>query len=218
MVAKDVKLIEYSKSVDTGNCITHAIGAVLSVAALIAMIISAEGTRRIISAIIYGITMLTVYTASSVYHGLKNGEAKRVARLLDHSAIPLLIAGTTTPCALVALYDISVFHGTAVLCTAWFCALFGLISKIFFFEKLKSVTMAVYIICCAAMLLSTIPVMDEMEKGSFELIAAGCITYVVGAVFCYLGIKREKLHIVFHLFVLLASAIHFYAIYTFIIR
>lgn len=218
MVAKDVKLIEYSKGVDRGNCITHAVGAVLSLAAVVLMIISASGARRIISAVVYGITMLAVYTFSAVYHGLKNGEAKRIARLLDHSAIPLLIAGTTTPCAIVALYDISAFHGIAVLCAAWFCALFGLISKIFFFEKLKSVTMAVYIICCAAMLLSAIPVMDELEKGSFELITAGCVSYIIGAVFCYFGIKHEKLHIVFHLFVLLGSAIHFYAIYTFIIR
>ncbi len=218
MVAKDVKLIEYSKNVDMGNCITHAVGAVLSVAAIILLMTAAEGSRQIVSALLYGVSMLAVYTVSAIYHGLKNGEAKRIARLLDHSAIPLLIAGTTTPCALVALYDISVFHGIAVLCAAWFCALFGLISKIFFFEKLKSVTMAVYIICCAAMLFSAIPVIDEMEKGSFELIAAGCVAYVIGAIFCYLGIKREKLHIVFHLFVLLASAIHFYVIYFIIIR
>lgn len=217
MVAKEVKLIEYSKSVDMGNCITHAIGAVLSVAAAIAMLLAANGARQTLSAVIFGISMLTVYTASAVYHGLKNGEAKRIARLLDHSAIPLLIAGTTTPCALVTLYDISAVHGISVLCAAWFCALFGLISKIFFFEKLKSVTMAVYIICCAAMLFSAIPVMDEMEKGSFELICAGCVSYLIGAIFCYFGIKREKFHVVFHLFVMLASAIHFYAVYKFIL-
>ncbi len=218
MVAKEVKLIEYSKNVDMGNCITHAVGAVLSVAAIIAMMISARGTRQIVSVLIFGITMLTVYTVSAVYHGMKNSEAKRIARLLDHSAIPLLIAGTTTPCALVALYDISTVHGIAVLSAAWFCALFGLISKLFFFEKLKKITYAVYIICCSAMLFSAIPVIDKMEKGSFELIALGCILYLVGAIFCYLGVKREKFHVVFHVFVLLASAVHFYVIYTIIIR
>ena len=140
MVTKDIKLIEYSKRVDIGNCITHAVGAVLSVAAITVMLISAEGAREIVSVLLYGIPMLTVYTASAVYHGLKSGEAKRVARLLDHSAIPLLIAGTTTPCALITLYDISAAHGIAVLSAAWFCALFGLISKIFFFEKLKKIT------------------------------------------------------------------------------
>ncbi|MBR3781070.1 MAG: hemolysin III family protein [Clostridia bacterium] len=218
MVAKEVKLIEYSKNVDMGNCITHAVGAVLSVAAIIAMMISARGTRQIVSVLIFGITMLTVYTVSAVYHGMKNGEAKRIARLLDHSAIPLLIAGTTTPCALVALYDISTVHGIAVLSAAWFCALFGLISKLFFFEKLKKITYAVYIICCSAMLFSAIPVIDKMEKGAFGLIALGCILYLVGAIFCYLGVKREKFHVVFHVFVLLASAVHFYVIYTIIIR
>ena len=218
MVAKEVKLIEYSKNVDLGNCITHAVGAVLSVAAIIAMMISARGTRQIVSVLIFGITMLTVYTVSAVYHGMKNGEAKRIARLLDHSAIPLLIAGTTTPCALVALYDISTVHGIAVLSAAWFCALFGLISKLFFFEKLKKITYAVYIICCSAMLFSAIPVIDKMEKGAFGLIALGCILYLVGAIFCYLGVKREKFHVVFHVFVPLASAVHFYVIYTIIIR
>ncbi|MBR3818776.1 MAG: hemolysin III family protein [Clostridia bacterium] len=218
MVAKEVKLIEYSKNVDLGNCITHAVGAVLSVAAIIAMMISARGTRQIVSVLIFGITMLTVYTVSAVYHGMKNGEAKRIARLLDHSAIPLLIAGTTTPCALVALYDISTVHGIAVLSAAWFCALFGLISKLFFFEKLKKITYAVYIICCSAMLFSAIPVMDKMEKGSFGLISLGCVLYLIGAIFCYLGVKREKFHVVFHVFVLLASAVHFYVIYTIIIR
>ena len=201
-----------------GNCITHAVGAVLSVAAIVAMMISAQGARQIVSALIFGITMLMVYTVSAVYHGLGNGEAKRIARLLDHSAIPLLIAGTTTPCALVALYDISIVHGIAVLSAAWFCALFGLVSKLFFFEKLKKVTYAVYIICCSAMLFSAIPVIDKMEKSSFALIALGCVLYLVGAVFCYLGVKREKFHVVFHVFVLLASAVHFYVIYTIIIR
>lgn len=218
MVAKEVKLIEYSKNVDLGNCITHALGAVLSVAAIVCMMIYAEGARQIVSALIFGVTMLTVYTVSAVYHGLGNGEAKRIARLLDHSAIPLLIAGTTTPCALVTLYDISTVHGIAVLSAAWFCALFGLISKIFFFEKLKKVTYAVYIICCSAMLFSAIPVMDKMENGAFELISLGCVLYLIGAIFCYLGVRREKYHVVFHVFVLLASAVHFYVIYVFIIR
>ena len=218
MVAKDVKLIEYSKSVDMGNCITHAVGAVLSLAAIIAMMISAEGIRQTVSALFYGITMLAVYTVSAVYHGLKKGEAKRIARLLDHAAIPLLIAGTTTPYALIVLYDISVFHGIAVLSAAWFCGLFGLISKLFFFEKLKKVTYAVYIICCAAMFLSAIPVIDEIKRGAFNLIAAGNAAYLISAVFCYLGVRHEKFHVVFHVFTLVAGAIHFYVIYGIVLR
>ena len=218
MIAKDVKLIEYSKGVDVWNCITHAVGAVLSVAAIAVMMISAEGARETVSAFLYGTSMLVVYTVSAVYHGLEKGEAKRIARLLDHAAIPLLIAGTTTPYALIVLYDISVFHGIAVLTAAWFCGLFGLFSKLFFFEKLKKITYAVYIICCATMFLSAIPVIDEVKKGAFGLIGAGNAAYLISAIFCYLGIRHEKFHVVFHLFILVAGVIHFYVIYGIVLR
>lgn len=218
MIAKDVKLIEYSKGVDIGNCVTHGIGAILSAVALFLMMASADGIRETVSALLYGVSMLAVYTISTVYHGLKNGEAKRIARLLDHSAIPLLIAGTTTPYALIVLYDISVAHGIAVLSAAWFCGIFGLFSKLFFFEKLKKITYAVYIICCAAMFISVIPVVDDIKKGAFGLIGAGNAVYLISAIFCYLGVKREKFHVVFHLFTLIASALHFYVIYFIIIR
>ncbi len=218
MIAKDVKLIEYSKGVDIGNCITHGIGAVLSVVAFFLLMTSANGIRETVSSVLYGISMFAVYTISTVYHGLKKGEAKRIARLLDHSAIPLLIAGTTTPYALIVLYDISVPHGIAVLSAAWFCGIFGLFSKLFFFEKLKKITYAVYIICCAAMFISVIPVVDDIKKGAFGLIGAGNVVYLISAIFCYLGVKREKFHVVFHLFTLVASAIHFYVIYFIIIR
>ena len=107
---------------------------------------------------------------------------------------------------------------SAATANIFYCALFGLVSKLFFFEKLKKVTYAVYIICCSAMLFSAIPVIDKMENGAFELIASGCVLYLIGAIFCYLGVRREKYHVVFHVFVLLASAVHFYVIFTMIIR
>ena len=143
MVAEKVRLIEYSERVDFFNCVTHAIGAVLSVIGFAVMVFNADVARKIISALIFGLSLIAVYTVSAVYHGLKNGEAKRMARLIDHSAIPFLIAGTATPCALITLYEISVPHSMAVLLLAWFCAVFGLVSKVFFFEKLRKVTVAV---------------------------------------------------------------------------
>lgn len=214
MIGNDVKLIEYSKKVDFGNCITHALGAVLSVAGLIFMIVrSGEfGTRHMLSSVIYGIAMIAVYAISAIYHGLGKGEAKRIARLIDHSTVPILIAGTATPCALITLYDISIGHSLLVLILAWFCALFGMFSKLFFFEKLKAVTMAVYIVSCFVMLLSVVPIIGEFESGAFEGILLGCAAYLIGAVFCGLGIKREALHVVFHVFVMIGSAVHFYVI------
>ena len=215
---KKVNLIEYSKNVDRGNCITHALGAVLAVGGAILLLLNAKNVQQILSAVIYGFSMIAVYSVSAAYHGLKIGEAKRVARLIDHSAVPVLIAGTSTPCALITLYADSPAHSIAVLILGWFCALFGIFSKLFFFEKLRKVTVAVYIISCAAMLLCVVPIMGEINTNAFRGIVVGCALYLIGAFFCWLGIKKEVFHVVFHVFVLLGSAAHFYIIYTYMFQ
>lgn len=215
MIGKDVELIEYSKKVDFGNCLTHALGAVLSVCGMIALLLKADGFRQTLSAVIYGIALVAVYSVSATYHGLKSGEAKRIARLIDHSTVPVLIAGTATPCALITLYEVSAAHSLTVLIVAWFCTFFGMFSKLFFFEKLKAVTVAVYIFSCLAMILSVIPIIGNFNGKAFGGILLGNAAYLLGAVFCGLGRKREVLHVVFHIFVLAASAIQFYVIYAY---
>lgn len=217
MVSKEVKLIEYSKRVDFFNCTTHAVGAAASVAAFVLMLMKAQGTRHTASAVIYGLSLIAVYSVSAVYHGLKSGEAKRLARLIDHSTVPMLIAGTATPCALISLYEISIPHSILVLSLAWFCAIFGLISKIFFFEKLKNVTPAVYIISCLIMICSAVPLLGEINIHAFLGLGDGNLFYLIGALFCALGIKRPALHVVFHVFAMLGSLIHFLVIYQYVI-
>lgn len=217
MAAEKVKLIEYSKGVDTGNCLTHAVGAVLSVAALIMMSLKADGARHVAAALIYGISMVAVYTVSAVYHGLRQGEAKRIARLIDHSTVPVLIAGTATPCALITLFDVSLPHGLLVLFVGWGCTLFGIISKLFFFEKTRKITVAVYIISCIIMVCSAVPLLGKINQQAFAGIVFGNVFYLIGAVFCGLGIKKPAMHVVFHIFVLIASAVHFAVIYFYVI-
>lgn len=215
MIGKDVELIEYSKKVDFWNSLTHIIGAVFGVFALVMLVFKADGFRYTFSAIVYGIALIAVYTMSAVYHGLPCGEAKRKARLIDHCTVPILISGTATPCALLTLYEINGAIGIAVLVFAWLCASFGVFSKLFFFEKLKAVTMAVYIGSGLLMLMSVIPVFDNINTVAFSEILAGCACYLIGAVLCGLGRKTPCLHAVFHVFVLLGSIFHFYSIYTY---
>lgn len=217
MLTKDVELIVYSKKVDFWNTATHTIGIALSVIGLIAMLIKAESTRHFVSALIFGISLIAVYTASSVYHGLRQGEAKRKARLIDHSTVPILIAGTATPCAMITLYDVSIAHCIIVLILAWTCTVFGIISKIFFFEKLKNATVIVYIISGTIMFLSVIPILEQIDATAFRSLLAGGVMYVIGAVLCGLGTKKEWLHVVFHVFVLFGSIIHFLVIYFYMI-
>lgn len=217
MINKDIGLIEYSREVDRGNCITHAIGAVLSVPALIMLVLKAQGIRPTVSVVIFGLSMLAVYTASAVYHGLTNPKKKTKARLIDHSTVPILIAGTATPCALITLYEIDVFHALAVFCLGWFSTLFGLFAKLFFFEKTRKITVAVYIISSLLMMCSAIPLLGKINGNAFGGIVFGNVLYLIGALFCLLGRKRPALHIVFHIFAVLATAVHFYVIYKFVI-
>ena len=219
-LTKDIKLIEYTRAQEAANCFTHALGSAFALCGLFLCLIKvrSEGARFIFSACVYCSAFILVYTASALYHGLPRGEAKKFFRLFDHIAIPLLLAGTATPCALITLYRISPAHGIAVFCTGWFCAAFGIITKLFFFnnEKLKIICMAVYFIGGAAMLFSAVPRLGSIDKTGFALLCAGCAAYTAGAVFCKLGIKRPWLHTVFHIFVLAGSILHFYVIYSYI--
>lgn len=215
MIGKDVEVIEYSKTVDFWNCITHVIGAVFSVFGVIMLLMKAEDARHTAAGLIYGISLVAVYTMSSVYHGLPCGEAKRKARLADHCTVPVLIAGTATPCALITLFNLNVMHGILVLFLAWSCTFFGIFTRLFFFEKLKNITVGVYIISGILMLLSVIPLLEEINSKAFSAILTGCICYLVGAVLCGLGVKRQWLHVVFHVFVLMGSFFHFLSVYTY---
>ena len=216
MVGKDVKVIEYSRGVDTLNTLTHGFGAVLGFIGAILLVVKAEGFRQVFSVAVYSLALVTVYTASTVYHSLKNGEAKRIARIVDHSAIPLLIAGTATPCALITLFEASKLHGMIVFCLAWTCTIFGLFSKVFFFEKLKALTMGVYIVCCTAMIFVAVPLLGQINTRDFIIVVIGCIFYLFSAVLLRMGMKNEKIHPIFHVVVLIGSAFHYYVIYTII--
>lgn len=216
MVGKDVKIVEYSRKVDILNYITHGFGAVLAVVGSIILFIRAEGLRQIVAVTVYGLALSAVYIVSTVYHSLKNGEAKRIARIVDHSTIPLLIAGTATPCALIILFDVSKPHGIIVFCLAWLCTLFGLFSRVFFFEKLKVWTIGVYIACCTLMIIVAVPLLGKIDIGEFLLVFAGCLVYLLGVVLYALGKKNEKIHPVFHVVVLIGSAIHYYVIFNLI--
>lgn len=217
MVTKEVGLIEYSSKVDFWNSATHAAGAALAVAGAVALVMKAEGLRETVAVLIYALSLFAVYFISALYHGLPAGEAKRRARLADHTAIPTLIAGTATPCALITLFQVSKGSGVFVLAVAWGCAAFGVISKLFFFRKLRGVTVAVYIISIVLMLSSGVPLLDRIDNDAFNLLLYGNVAYALGAICCGLGIKRERFHVVFHLFVLAASIFHFYAIYNYVL-
>ncbi len=217
MLGSDVKLIDYSRKVDIANCITHASGAAMAAIGFAFMLAKANGVRSLLSAVIYCVSLIAVYSVSAVYHGLPAGEAKRIARLADHSTVPVLIAGTATPCALITLWNISPAHCIFVMAVGWGCTFFGIFSKLFFFEKLKRVTVAVYIVSSVAMLLTAIPFLGRIRGDAFGGLLVGNAFYLVGALFCAIGRKYPTMHVVFHVFTVIASAIHYFVILLFVL-
>ncbi len=215
-----IGLVEYTKKQDMLNCITHAVGAVAGVAVLVLCLIKTVKTgsaRMVASAVIYGLSFILVYTASAVYHGLPPGELKRTARLIDHSVLPVLIAGTAAPSALVPLYNNNMVCCIIVLVLSWGSVIFGIVSKLFFFEKTRTATVAVYIVSCIIMLLSSVGVIDDINLHALNLLILGSVVYLIGGIFCAVGRKRPYFHVVFHIFVLIASLIHAWTIYTYVL-
>ncbi len=217
-----VEIIEYSRPLDISFSISHALGAVFGAFALALCLKTTAGsgnTVLIFSCAVYCLAFTAVYGISAFYHGLPSGKAKAAARRLDHMAIPLLLAGTATPCALITLYRLSPAHGIAVFCVGWFCAAFGIVTKLFFFnnEKLKAICMAIYFVGGAYMLFSAVPKLGQINKTAFLLLFIGCVLYSLGAIFCRLGIKRPVMHLPFHILVLAGSIVQFYAIYHYIV-
>jgi len=215
----NIKLVTYSKNEDRLNCVTRAAGVLLAAAVLtvcLAKALESGGANKLISALVYGISMLVLYGASASYHGLPAGNLKKIARVIDYSMIFILIAGTATPCALVGLYDISPAHGWFVMCFAWGCAALGIVMSVLFFEKTKALRIILYIGEGVVMFASVYPIVDLIDKRALGLLILGGLIYTAGMIFLRLGRKREYAHTVFHLFVLAGSLTHFYVMVKYI--
>ena len=198
------------------NAITHGIGALLAAAGLVVLIVFASlygSVWHITSFAIYGVSLVLLYLASTLYHSFKDEKLKHIFKVLDHSAIYLLIAGTYTPFVLVPLHG---YLGWTVFAVIWAMAIIGVIFKIFFVKRFKFLSticylaMGWFIVLCIKPLIATIP-----QAGLGWLIAGG-LFYSVGAVF-YLYRWFPYNHAVWHLFVLAGSASHFIAVLVYLL-
>lgn len=193
------------------NGITHGIGAVLSIAGLVVLVVLAVlyGTPwHVVSFSIFGASLIILYTASTLYHSIQVPQVRPILRIIDHSSIFLLIAGTYTPFLLTALRGPL---GWTLFGVVWGIALIGIVLKIFFIGKLEVISTLAYVgmgwLCVVAIneLLATMP-----SYGVAWLIAGG-IVYTVGVLF-YAIKKIPYNHAIWHLFVLGGSICHFFAV------
>lgn len=194
------------------NCVTHAAGAVLAVAGLAVLLLFATETHdmwRIVSCSIYGTTLVLVFLASALYHGIQKPHFKRPLRILDHSSIYLVIAGTYTPFTLVTLRGP---WGWALFGIVWSLALFGLVYKFFFIDRFPVFSVLLYLVMGWLAVVAIKPMLAALSLSSFAWLAAGGLLYTGGVVFYLFDGKLRYAHAIWHVFVVAASVCHYIAI------
>ena len=208
----DREMPVYTKGEERFNMISHIVGGAVGVAALVlCIVISAvhHNGYGLAGSIVYGVSMIVLYTMSSVYHGLHDGMAKRVMQVLDHCTIYLLIAGTYTPILLSAMRPIDPVASWVLLGVVW-----GLSAIAITLTAIDLKRYAVFsMICYIGMGWAIIPfagvVREVLGVTGFWLLLLGGIAYTVGAVLYGIGSKRKWMHSVFHIFVDIGSLLHF---------
>jgi len=207
---------EYSVAEEIANSITHGIGALLSIGGLVVLIVYASSygnAWHITACSIFGATLILNYTASTLYHSIPAPGAKRVLKVIDHAAIYLLIAGTYTPFTLVTLRGP---WGWALFGIVWGIAALGIIFKTTMNGRIAGVSTALYLAMGWVVVVAVKPLLGAIQSGGLELLVLGGLAYSAGVIF-YAWQKLPFNHAIWHLFVLVGSLCHFFAILYYVI-
>ncbi|HPE88872.1 MAG TPA: hemolysin III family protein [Spirochaetia bacterium] len=201
----------YPLGEEIANAITHGVWALLSVAGLVVLIVSAA-TRgdawHVVSFTIFGASAVVLFTMSTIYHAVAAPRAKKVLRVIDHSSVYLLIAGTYTPFALTALRPTI---GWVVFGVIWGAAALGIALKPFLTGKMKFVSTAAYVLMGWIIVFAWKPLAAAVDASVLRYLVAGGVAYTVGAAF-YLLKRRCWTHPAWHLFVGAGATLHFFAV------
>ena len=215
MTLEKISLPEYTVKEDKANSISHIAGVVFGIAAMIVLLLKSNDVSHIVSSIIFGTAMVILYGGSSVYHWLAPGNAKRVARLIDHSVIFVLITGTSIP--LMILDVLPYYKALAISCISVSIAasVLGITLTFIDQEKFKKLQMVLYMVIgwMCIFLFYPIYLNDKNCFLLFGLLILGGIIYTVGTVFYSLGRYRKYFHFIFHLFILGGTVTHFLAFF-----
>lgn len=207
---------QYSVREEVFHAIAHGIGLILAIAGLIALIIlsAMRGNMwHVISTSIYGGTLVILYLNSTLYHALAKSRAEKVFRILDHSSIYLLIAGTYTPFALVTIKG---GWGWAVFGIVWGLAVLGIVFKALTAGRFKTFSTILYLIMGWLIVIVIGRIINNLERGGIILLFIGGAFYSLGTVF-YMLKRVPYFHLIWHIFVLCASIAHFFAVLFYVI-
>ncbi|GAU08905.1 PAQR family membrane homeostasis protein TrhA [Desulfoplanes formicivorans] len=208
--------LRYSLTEEIANSVIHGLGVLFSIAGLgvLTAFATAFGNGwHIVSVSIFGGTMIIMYTASTLYHGIPLPRVKMVLRVLDHSSIFLLIAGTYTPFTLVSLHGV---WGWTLFVSIWCLAVAGIAIELSPFRKWRTLQIGLYLGMGWAVVVAAKPLLASVPPGGIKLLVAGGLCYTLGVIF-YVWRSLKFNHAIWHLFVLAGTVFHFFAILLYVI-
>lgn len=198
------------------NSITHGIGIPISFAGLMVLLVFSSrygNTMHIVSSAIFGTTLVLLYTASTLYHSFRNPKLKRILKIIDHSCIYALIAGTYTPFVLITLHGAL---GWTIFAVVWSLTILGIIFKVFFINRFKTISTLAYILMGWIIIFAIEPLIQALPGNAIAWIVSGGVVYTMGTIF-YMWKKLPFNHAIWHFFVLAGSFCHFCAVIFYVI-
>ena len=213
---KTKKITYYEKKEEKLNVISHGIGLILSIIALVLLVVYASiygSAWHIVSFSIYGASLIVLYSASTFYHYVQSPKLRHRLNVFDHAAIYILIAGTYTPFTLVVLKG---WVGWAIFGVSWGLAITGVVLKLFYTGKYDKISTIAYVLLGWLIIFAIKPLVTNLSVEGLLLLLSGGIFYTVGALLY--SIRRIKYnHAIFHIFVLLGSFSHFIAVFFYVL-
>ena len=210
----------YSDREELLNMISHIVGALLGLIILIMCLMktsAAENVLGITSSIIYGLSVIVLYTCSAYYHGLKRISPKRVFRIFDHCSVYLLIAGTYTMVTLSGMVSDDPLYGWLIFGLVWGLAIIGIILNAISIERFKIISMILNLLIGWMAVFFFPFVIEAISLTGFLLILIGGLCYTLGAILYGVGKVKPYFHFIFHIFCLLGTVVQFVGIYMYCI-
>ena len=214
------KLPNYTKREEIMNMVTHIVGGGIGILSLVFCVVSTalqQDIEAMIASGIFCISMITLYTMSSVYHGLRPGTAKKVLQILDHCTIYFLIAGTYTPIAICALRPVYPLLGWGLFCFQWMLTALAVTLTAIDLKKYNVFSMVCYILMGWGINFFPRAALSAFGMECCAWLFAGGVAYTVGAVLYGIGVKVRYMHSVFHIFVVLGSILQFIAVFSLVV-
>jgi len=209
-------LVPHARIDELGSCIVHGLAVGLSIAGLIALVAKATsygGPTAVFASVLYGSTLIFLFTASTLYHALQNHRTEGVLRMLDHLGIYWLIAGTYTPFALVAVHGA---WGLGLFGLIWLLAIAGSVLELGILKRYHHAAVFGYVAMGWGAIAAFQPLAAHVPKTGLMLLVAGAVAYTAGVPF-YLAKRLPFHHSLWHLFVLAGSGLHYFSVLLYVL-